>query len=116
MRQIYRLAVCLGAGLVAATTVAADQQENVDRLNVATEVFRQIMAVPDKGIPQDLIERAQCVVIVPGVKKGAFIVGGECGKATSRAANTVADGRRRERSSSREAASASRSAERRPTW
>ncbi len=80
MRQIYRLGVCLGAGLVAATTLAADQQENVDRLNTSAEVFRQIMAMPDKGIPQDLLEKAQCVVIVPGVKKGAFIVGAEYGK------------------------------------
>ena len=80
MRKTYRLAVCLGAGLVASTTLAADQQENVDRLNTSTEVFRQIIAMPDKGIPQDLLEKAQCAVIVPGVKKGAFIVGAEYGK------------------------------------
>src|SRR5215831_7690627 len=35
---------------------------------------------PDKGIPQDLLEKAHCVVIVPGLKKGAFIVGGKYGK------------------------------------
>lgn len=80
MRQIYRLAVCLGAGMVAATTLAADQQENVDRLNTAAAVFEQIMGTPDRGIPQDLLEKAQCVVIVPGMKKGAFIVGAEFGK------------------------------------
>jgi hypothetical protein len=39
MRQIYTLAVCLGAGLVAATAQAADRQENVDRLNTAADVF-----------------------------------------------------------------------------
>jgi lipid-binding SYLF domain-containing protein len=38
------------------------------------------MAAPDKGIPRDLLEKAQCVVIVPGVKKGAFIIGAEYGK------------------------------------
>jgi lipid-binding SYLF domain-containing protein len=72
--------MCLGAGLVGATTLAADQRENVDRLNTAAEVFQQIMATPDRGIPQELLEKAQCVVIVPGVKKGAFIVGAEYGK------------------------------------
>jgi lipid-binding SYLF domain-containing protein len=51
-----------------------------ERLKDATEVFHDIMATPDKGIPEELLERAQCVVIVPGLKKGAFIVGGEFGK------------------------------------
>lgn len=78
---MYRLAVCLGAGLVAATALAAaHQQENIDRLDTAVEVFHEIMATPDKGIPQDLLDRAQWVVIVPGVKKGAFIVGADYGK------------------------------------
>jgi lipid-binding SYLF domain-containing protein len=38
------------------------------------------MSTPDKGIPQDLLAKAQCVVIVPGLKKAAFVVGGEFGK------------------------------------
>jgi lipid-binding SYLF domain-containing protein len=38
------------------------------------------MATPDKAIPQDLLEKAHCIVIVPGLKKGAFIVGGKYGK------------------------------------
>ncbi len=73
---------CLGAGLIAlmALPAAADQQENVDRLNTAAEVFNDIMATPDKTIPRDLLSRAQCIVIVPGVKKGAFVVGAEYGK------------------------------------
>ena len=51
-----------------------------ERLKDATEVFKEVMAAPDKSIPQDLLEKAQCAVIVPGMKKGAFIVGGEFGK------------------------------------
>jgi len=51
-----------------------------ERLKDATEVFHDIMATPDKSIPQDLLEKSQCVVVVPGLKKGAFIVGGEFGK------------------------------------
>jgi lipid-binding SYLF domain-containing protein len=45
----------------------------------ATSVFSEIMATPDKGIPQEYLEKAQCVMIVPGLKKAAFVVGGEFG-------------------------------------
>jgi lipid-binding SYLF domain-containing protein len=43
-------------------------------------MMTEIMSAPDKGIPQDLLEKAECVVVVPGVKKGAFIFGGKYGK------------------------------------
>jgi lipid-binding SYLF domain-containing protein len=51
-----------------------------ERLKDATEVFSEIMGTPDKSIPEDLLGKAECVVIVPGMKKGAFIVGAEFGK------------------------------------
>jgi len=51
-----------------------------ERLQASAGVFHEIMATPDKGVPQDLLNKAYCVVIVPGLKKGAFIVGGEYGK------------------------------------
>ncbi len=56
------------------------KQDDVERLNEATQVFQEIMATPDKGIPQDLLDRAQCVIVVPGLKKGAFVVGAQYGK------------------------------------
>jgi SH3 domain-containing YSC84-like protein 1 len=43
-------------------------------------VFSEVMAAPDKGIPQDLLENAHCIVIVPDLKTGAFIIGGKYGK------------------------------------
>ena len=43
-------------------------------------MFSEIMATPDKGIPKDLMAKAHCIVIVPGLKKGAFIVGAEYGQ------------------------------------
>jgi SH3 domain-containing YSC84-like protein 1 len=52
----------------------------VKRLEEAAAVFAEIMATPDKGIPQDLLEKAHCIVVVPSLKKGAFIVGGKYGK------------------------------------
>jgi lipid-binding SYLF domain-containing protein len=50
------------------------------RLDDSAEMLTEIMSAPDKGIPQDLLRRAQCVVLVPGLKKGAFIVGAKYGK------------------------------------
>src|SRR5258708_34583923 len=50
------------------------------RLDAATNFVREIMGSPDKGIPQDLLGKAACVVVVPGVKKGAFIIGAKYGR------------------------------------
>lgn len=57
-----------------------DRREAAQRLTEATMVFGEILHAGDKGIPQDLVDRAQCAVIVPGLKKGAFIVGAQFGK------------------------------------
>ncbi len=54
--------------------------KNAERLNEATQVFTEIMATPDKAIPTELLEKAHCVAVVPGFKKGAFIVGASYGK------------------------------------
>jgi lipid-binding SYLF domain-containing protein len=62
----------------AATGLLADTAQ--ERLKDSAAVFSEIMQTPDKGIPQDLLGKAQCVVIVPGLKKGAFIIGGEYGR------------------------------------
>lgn len=54
--------------------------DTTKRLNAAAEVLREIMSAPDKGIPKDLLDKAACAVIVPNVKKGAFIVGAKYGR------------------------------------
>src|SRR5438876_890806 len=66
-------AVTLGAGLLSAA-------EAPERLEAAADALKEVMGIPDKSIPQDLLSRAQCIVIVPGLKKGAFIVGAKYGK------------------------------------
>lgn len=58
----------------------ASAQETQDRLRTAATVFREVMNAPDKGIPDDLLQSAHCVVVVPGLKKGGFIVTGQYGK------------------------------------
>jgi lipid-binding SYLF domain-containing protein len=60
---------------------SAPQEQTPDqRLRTATTVLHEILSAPDKGIPEDLLAKTQCVMIVPGLKKGAFIVGGEYGR------------------------------------
>jgi lipid-binding SYLF domain-containing protein len=68
-----------GAALILSTAaMAADTA--AERLTAAATVFSEVMSTPDKGIPQDLLGKAQCVVIVPGMIKGAILVGGQFGK------------------------------------
>lgn len=53
--------------------------DNTHRLEASASVFREIMATPDKGIPQDLLDKARCAVIVPSLKQGAFLIGAKYG-------------------------------------
>ncbi len=69
--------------LVATLAIApllAKDSGNDKRLNEAAAVFSEVMAAPDKGIPEELLENAHCIVIVPGLKTAAFLVGGKYGK------------------------------------
>jgi lipid-binding SYLF domain-containing protein len=69
--------------LVAALAIVpllAKDNEPVKRLDESAAVFSEIMATPDKGIPEELLSNAHCIVIVPNLKTGAFIVGGKYGK------------------------------------
>jgi SH3 domain-containing YSC84-like protein 1 len=70
----------MAAGLVVTSSLLALDKEPAKRLREAAAVFSEVMATPDKGIPQDLLSKAHCIVIVPGLKTGAFIVGGKYGK------------------------------------
>jgi lipid-binding SYLF domain-containing protein len=68
------------AGLALSTSLLALDKEPAKRLGEAASVFSEVMAAPDKGIPQDLLDKAHCIVIVPSLKTAAFIVGGKYGK------------------------------------
>jgi lipid-binding SYLF domain-containing protein len=69
------LVIGLGFGVLHGQEQAPDA-----RLRTATTVLHEILSAPDKGIPEDLLAKAQCVMIVPGLKKAAFILGGEYGR------------------------------------
>jgi lipid-binding SYLF domain-containing protein len=66
--------------MTAAGLAGKEKAEPLQRLDEAAAVVQEIMATPDRSIPQDLLDKAQCIVIVPGLKKGAFILGGKYGK------------------------------------
>ncbi len=59
---------------------ASDREDDNARIREASQVFQEIMNTPDKGIPQELLESAKCIAVVPGEKKLAFVFGGEYGK------------------------------------
>jgi lipid-binding SYLF domain-containing protein len=65
------------------------REDATDRLNNATKVLHEIMGMPDKGIPEEVLEHAKCVAVVPHMLKAGFIFGGKGGKgvATCRTAN-----------------------------
>ncbi len=76
--------------LCAASAAWAETREDVqNRLDNATLVLHQIMAAPDNGIPEEVLEHAQCIAIVPHMIKAGLVFGGENGKgiATCRTAN-----------------------------
>ena len=68
--------------VTAATTVSAADlsKKSADRISEAAMTLKEIHAIPDKDIPQELWDKASCVIVIPNLKKAAFIVGGEFGK------------------------------------
>jgi lipid-binding SYLF domain-containing protein len=78
MRSLIAAVVLLGfAASLQARDISASETK---RIQEAAQVLKEIHSVPDKDIPEDLWERAACVIVVPSLKKAAFIVGGEYGK------------------------------------
>ncbi|HYY56535.1 MAG TPA: lipid-binding SYLF domain-containing protein [Pyrinomonadaceae bacterium] len=83
-RAVYALGV---VALLCLAAVVAPAQDNKKRLkdaarhsSAASKVFKQIMGAPDQGIPRELLDKAEAIVVFPGVKKAAFIIGGSGGQ------------------------------------
>lgn len=70
----------LALGLVCSLGLFADRADVMKRLHESAEVINQIQSVPEKGIPQELLEKAHCIGVIPDMKKGGFIVGAKYGK------------------------------------
>ena len=70
----------IAAALVLSMPMLAKDKKPAMRLEEAAMVFTEVMGAADKGIPQDMLENAHCIVIVPSLKTAAFLVGGKYGK------------------------------------
>ena len=87
MKKAMFLLAMLGLGTLC--WAGTGREDATDRLDNATKVMHEIMAAPDNGIPEEVLEHARCVAVVPHMVKGGFIFGGKGGKgvATCRTAN-----------------------------
>jgi lipid-binding SYLF domain-containing protein len=77
--KMNKIAACFLALCLSAPAAIASDEKEEDRVRDAGEVMKEILNIPD-DIPQDLLDKAECVVILPSVKKGAFGVGGSYGR------------------------------------
>ncbi len=75
MKKLMSLTLCLCFAL----PVVAQEKEAA-RLKDSYDVLKAVIGMPDKGIPRDLLNKAECVVVVPSVKKAAFVVGASYGR------------------------------------
>src|SRR5271169_4282360 len=76
-----RVALCILMLFASLALAWGDERtDEVSRVKASAEALDDIMAAPDKGIPEDIMESAVCVGVVPGLKKGGFIFGAEYGK------------------------------------
>jgi SH3 domain-containing YSC84-like protein 1 len=92
-KETKRMKLILAAtALVAITPLMAKDKEPAQRLDAAAAVFTEVMSAPDRGIPQEMLEHAHCIVIVPDLKTGAFIIGGKYGKGVLSCRNKVGPG------------------------
>jgi len=79
MKKLMAIVAILGLG--AASVVSAETREDVrNRLDNAALVLHEIMAAPDKGIPEEVLEHARCIAVVPHMIKGGFVFGAENGR------------------------------------
>ena len=75
-----RVSVVMALALSSLAPLMLAKEDTDQRLNSAADVLSDMMNASDKGVPQDLINKSQCVVVVPGLKKAAFVFGGKYGK------------------------------------
>jgi lipid-binding SYLF domain-containing protein len=88
---VKKLLFLIATGLLLPSFAFAANEVN-DRVVRAAVVLREITGAPDKGIPQDLLDKSVCVAVIPGMKKAGFIVGGNYGKGVMSCRTDMGDG------------------------
>jgi lipid-binding SYLF domain-containing protein len=89
MKKFVSFVAILGLGVASAAWAESDREATVNRLDHAGRVLHEIMAAPDNGIPEEVLEHAKCIAVVPHLLKGGFVFGAENGRGvtTCRTAN-----------------------------
>jgi lipid-binding SYLF domain-containing protein len=77
--SMKKVAICCAQILTASSAFAALSKEEVKLLNDSASAMRELRDASDKAIPEDLLSKARCVLVIPSMKKAAFVVGGEYG-------------------------------------
>ncbi len=81
MKKFVSVLCGVAIAATAGSAFAADDKAKLDdRLNDSSQVLSEIMSTPDKGIPTSILSAARCVAVIPGYKKGAFLVGAQYGQ------------------------------------
>lgn len=79
-----KIMAALLAGAVALTTgtlwAASGTEDSIERLQLSSDTLRAMINAPDKGIPEEVVSNAKCIVVVPHLVKGAFVIGGQHGR------------------------------------
>ncbi|MBS1814997.1 MAG: lipid-binding SYLF domain-containing protein [Acidobacteria bacterium] len=87
MKRLHT-AICALTMVTCSLAAFADKSDQVERLNNAKSVLDEIMATPDKAIPNSILSNAYCVIVIPSMKKAAFVVGGQYGRGVATCRNT----------------------------
>lgn len=79
---MFRVVVSLlvSAVLLSAAPNRSSRKDVLDRLDRSAQILNEVMAASDRAIPHDLVERAKCIAVIPGLKRAGFIVGAQYGK------------------------------------
>jgi SH3 domain-containing YSC84-like protein 1 len=89
MKKIMTLVAILSLGAGSTAWAGSNREATTNRMDHAAKVLHEVMAAPDSGIPEEVLEHAKCVAVVPNLLKGGFVFGAENGRgvATCRTAN-----------------------------
>ncbi|MGA2673457.1 MAG: lipid-binding SYLF domain-containing protein [Terracidiphilus sp.] len=79
MKKFVTLVAIFGLGMASAAW-AESREEAKDRLDNAAAVLHEVMAAPDKGIPEEVLDHAKCIAVVPHMIKGGLVFGAENGR------------------------------------
>lgn len=91
--RFFAVVLCV-AGLCSTTRAAESEKmgKTDERLDDAASLFSEVMSTPDKSIPQDLLNKSHCIVLVPGLKKGGFVVAAKYGRGFVTCRNASGEG------------------------